>query len=267
VLIAYYYAVRRQFADEFMGVSGLLFDAIAMCAGLLVYWYTAKAFGACFRENLPARVDYFHFVVAGEICLAIPHVLFLSVSRVVRTAVGDGSFETYLALPAPGCVTFSLLAAAQIPRECLRVAMMLLAAIFIFGLQIPLRELLLAAALQAVAWPVFLGLGFASAAGMIFCGRGAAAIGQASNLLMILAGAYFPISVFPEALATASRATSPFTLLLENTRALLGGAGFPWAGAGVLLSMGLAGLLGGALLFHASLRHVRRRGSPLLFSS
>lgn len=242
----------------------MAFDGLAMFLSLLVYWYTAKAFGSCFGDNFTQKTDYFTYVVIGEVFLAIPHILFISVSRAVRTAIGDGSLEIYLSLPTSGFSTFLILASAQIPREICRHFIVLLIAVFAFHIHVSPFGFLQSIALQLLAWPTFIGLGFIAAAVLIIFGRGAPAIGQFSNLLLILAGAYFPISVFPSAIGTISKLFSPFTQLLDATRSLLAGGDFPWFVAAVLCVFSFVFLALGYVAFMWSLKILRRRGSPLL---
>jgi ABC-type uncharacterized transport system permease subunit len=94
-------------------------------------------------------------------------------------------------------------------------------------------------------------------------GRGEGALGMITAATAVLAGAYFPLQVLPASIRELSLVSSPFTLLLEGSRALAGQASAVGAGQAAL---GLAAWsVGGLLLMRWSLglglSAVRRRGS------
>ena len=258
--------VRKALLDAGRSpLAAVLGECVASLMALAVYWFTSKAVGPA----LSFSGDYFTFVVVGESALLIPLLLWSGIAASVRSGAADGTLELFLTLPvrAPGLL--ALQAAAMIPREALRVLTSWAIACAVFGIALPAVKLVDILLLQLFAAPLFLGLGLVAGAVLLRVGRGHGALAQAGTLGTVLAGAYFPLDVLPEAIRSLSLRLSPFTSLMETARLVLVSGWTPavfttiaaWLGAGAVV------LCLGWLAMELSLASVRRRGTPLVFTA
>src|ERR1041384_3562930 len=92
---AFRFLVLRYFLDSYPGIWAVPMETIGALLTLLVYKFTSEAFGHAFGG------DYFQFVVAGEIAIATPILIFGAVTRAVQQSIAEGTFD-YLRLSARG---------------------------------------------------------------------------------------------------------------------------------------------------------------------
>jgi ABC-2 type transport system permease protein len=106
-----------------------------------------------------------------------------------------------------------------------------------------------------------------TAAAILTFRRGGGLMGIGAMALGLASGAFFPLSVLPAWVAQIAE-YNPLAVAIEGLReTLLGGSG--WTGVGgdllLLVPMSCAAMLLGSLLFRASLRRERRRGTLGLY--
>ena len=90
---------------------------------------------------------------------------------------------------------------------------------------------------------------------------------SASTLLGLASGAFFPLALLPDWIASVAE-YNPLAIAIEGMReALLGGTGWSEVGGHValLVPMSIASLLGGAFVFRLALGRERRRGTLGLY--
>jgi len=258
--------IRRNLRDTYGNGWFALTEVLSVAAALIIYWYTAQAFGASFKSvSGSADWDYFSYVVWGEALLTVPMMLMTGVERSLIAAVNDGTFELFLTVRRPTPLIFTFSALGMVPKEAFRALLSLVAAAVFFRLQFNARALIPVLLIEMISIPVFLGLGLMLASLILLFGRGSGVVHQLGMLLMILAGTYFPVSLFPESVVFISRHLSPFTYLLSNLRGILAGEAVDTVQLiGVFLLLGVASMGLGWFTFMMGLRRLRHQGRPIV---
>ncbi|MCM2323275.1 MAG: ABC transporter permease [Oligoflexia bacterium] len=251
------FLLRREVRERYPTPYASIGELIGLVASLAVYWYTARAFAPGFSEK---GAGYFHYLLIGELTLFAPLALLQGLPRMIRQCAGNGTLEAMLAQPVSPVRVLAISGGAQLPLELLRVLLTVALAALFFGFVIPWRAVGPLLLLQLLSMPVFLALGSIAVAALLRFGRGEALLGYLAAAGAILGGAYFPTKVLPPALQALSGWVSPFSLLLEGSRAAI--AGTPewlqslWGlSAWSLLTLPLA-----ALLVRAAFASVNRAG-------
>jgi ABC-2 type transport system permease protein len=213
--------VRRNLINTYSNIWGSLGDLLSIVLNLIFFWYTSKAFGFSFKVGLSDyRVDYFNYVVLGEMVLLIPAAILNGLTSTVQSAAADGTLEVFFLLPRRAQTTFIISALAIVPKEVVRIILTLIIATLAFGFKFSYSGLGGAVFLQIISLPIFLGMGLFAASLLVFFGRGKSVISHGGNILYIFAGIYFPLSVLPKSIQNIAKVFSPFTILLESTRTL-----------------------------------------------
>jgi len=257
--------VLEQYPRAWSVVGEIFFPLMS----LTVYWYTAKAFVPNFSTSLGGSTStYFSYLVIGELVLYIPLFIFSGLIRAVRTATIDGTFDALLVMPLSSQIPILILGLSQVLRGLITVFSTLFLAICVFGLRLAPEALLGVTALIVVSLPIYFGLGLVASSFLVMFGRGSGVFNYFTTLASILSGAYFPISVLPEWVQKASYFLSPFSYLLETSRALVAGSSMS---LDLLLTsalrLGLAGFwffLLGYMGWGLSIRVYKEKGAPLL---
>ncbi len=266
MIVSFIYFLKQHYRDRYPTLFGILGEFLNACLVLTVYWYTSRAFGNTLFAGATSdyQMNYFSFVLLGEIFISIPIALSVGASHILSSASFDETFEAFRLLPGRTQTPFILSTLALVPIEVLRALLKLLIAIYIFNTHFQLSHLLLASLFQIAAMPAFLGLGLIASALMMRLGRGAGIISQASALAAVLAGAYFPLGMFPTGVQKFATLVSPFTVLLQGVRQIFAGHGlefsvllqiFGWSAVLMIVGYGSFGL---------ALGYIRKRGQPLI---
>ena len=201
-----------------------LFEIISILISLVIYYFTSKAFNSSVASGLTSYgVDYFSYIVLGEVLLAIPLYFLEGPYRNLKTAVIEGTWETMISLPKSPFKSLVYISTFDLPRVVLRCFITLALAVVFFGLRISPMEFIQISFFQILAIPFCFGFGLIACSLFILSGRGQAVIAYLTTLTAFLSGGFFPISVFPEWLREASYLISPFTFLLENSRLIIAG--------------------------------------------
>jgi len=212
-------------------------------------------------------------VVYDLIYVPLRTAVFLVVLALARVAVGmqqeqlAGTLESLLMTPTSpatvqlGAVVYDLI---YIP---IRTAVFLVVIALAFGLDFYASGLVPALVVLVVFIPFVWGLGVASAGATLTFRRGSGIVGLGTTLLVLFSGAYYPLDVLPDWVASLAE-LNPITIAVEGMREpLLGGTG--WEGVGravaILLPLSVLSLALGAAAFRAALRRERRQGTLGLY--
>jgi ABC-2 type transport system permease protein len=210
---------------------------------------------------------YMEFVVIGVALSLVTGLLIGRVATAIRQEQLQGTVESLLATPtAVGTVQFGTVA-FDLLWVPVRIGMLVLGIVLTFGLDLEPAGVPKAAILLAAFLPFAWGLGLLSAAATLAFRRGGGATALIVSFLGIASGAYFPLSLLPAWLQTASEA-NPLAIALEGMReSLLGGAG--WGAVGVdlivLLPLSAFVMAAGAATFRLALARERRNGTLGLY--
>jgi ABC-2 type transport system permease protein len=255
-LVAWSY--RLPFVGDWIGLALQAF--MFYFVGLLVDPAKLPSFGG-------TPTTYMEFVAVG---IAISAFLTLALGRV---AVGmqqeqfAGTLESLLMTPTSpatvqlGSVVYDLI---YIP---VRTAVFLIIVALAFGLDFHASGLLPALVVLLVFIPFVWGLGVASAGATLTFRRGSGLVGLASTVLVLFSGAFYPLDVLPNWVATIAE-LNPITIAVDGMREpLLAGTG--WDGVGlavaILVPLSAVSLAVGVYAFRAALRRERRQGTLGLY--
>ena len=255
-------AISKSWLEQFPSRAVYLAELLASALDVLFYYFTAKAFGGALVNLLGTTVhkfDYFEFIIWNEAVLSLPVAALLAPTRVVRSASMDGTWQILLTAPRTITSILVLLSQADFARQAARMALMIILAVGL-GAEFSLQLVATAILLLVIGLPLFTSIGIIAAAAYIRLQRGFGALNHLSHIIMVLAGAYFPLTVLPSWIATLSRALSPWTWFLEGTRLER-----PLAQIIVyLLVSGLISSICATKLLKLSVQHQRNFGQPIL---
>lgn len=255
--------IRLDLRDRYSSLWALIGETLAVAAGLLIYSYTAKAFAPALGTQ---SSDYFSFILVGELVMLVPLQLLENMTRNVRQLAAQGTIDPILMLPSRPQVAPVLLSMMTLPRDVARILLTLTLACFVFGMPISLKGAMIAALLQLMAIPAFIGFSMLACAALLCLGRGYGMLTYLTAGGAVIAGAYFPTTVLPELLQDVGQ-YSPLNVLLESSRLALSGKPGASQCAWALAKWGLLSLPLGYLCFGFSLNYLKRRGEPLLFTA
>ncbi len=187
-------------------------DMLSSMLDVIFYYFTSEAFGRAFLSH-----NYFQYVIWGEIVIAIPMALFLSSTKALRSSLIEGTWEILLMNPSPIYKILFRLQWGEYFREGCRLCLMVGLA-SILGAQFHFQDVLKAMILIILSSPLFWNLGLLSVSLFVYTGRGLGAVQHLSHFATILAGVYFPLTVFPSWLLYSSLVLSPWTWLIEASR-------------------------------------------------
>jgi ABC-type uncharacterized transport system permease subunit len=208
--ILFFHELREQYPTK---LAYLLFF-VGSLLELIIYSFTSKAIG----PNAVEYGNYFQFVVTGQLVLFLPIHLLGTFVFGIRDAQNKGILEPILLLPKSLNKKLIYLAAPNISRSVLHILIFSCFAFLLFGLHWGLETTLRILLLQILFLPLFLSIGIFSAGIYLWHGRGANSLHLFSQGLAILAGVYFPTSLFPDSLEEVTLFLSPFNLILDLSR-------------------------------------------------
>jgi ABC-2 type transport system permease protein len=254
--------LRRDFLQAWSYRMAFVTDAIGLALQTALFFYISKIVDPSVLPTFGGtRVSYLEYVVVG---IAMTMLIALGIFRAAAAFRNEqlmGTLEVLLMTPtAPwtiqiGSIVYDLV---YIPlRTGLFIAVVALATDVSFDTDgiVPATVILLA------FLPFVWGIGIIyAAASLTFKQVGG---GIAITLLTFSSGAYFPLELFPDWLATAAEANPMAVAINAMREALLGGAG--WSGVGdallVLVPASIVMLSFGIGSFLLALRRERRRGT------
>ena len=255
-LVAWSY--RLPFVTDWIGLA---FQAIMFYfVGLMVDPSKLPTFGG-------EPTTYLAFVAVG---IAISAFMTLALGRVsvgIQQEQLAGTLESLLMTPTSpatvqlGAVVYDLI---YIP---IRTAVFLVVIALAFGIDFYASGLLPALVVLVVFIPFVWGLGVASAGATLTFRRGSGVVGIAMTVLVLFSGAYYPLDLLPNWIATLAE-LNPITIAVDGMREpLLGGTG--WDGVGkavtILLPLAAVSIALGGVAFRAALRRERRQGTLGLY--
>lgn len=255
-LVAWSY--RLPFVGDWLGL--VLQAFMFYFVGLMVDPSKLPTFGG-------SQVSYLEFVAVG---IAMSAFVTLALGRVAAGMQQEqfaGTLESLLMTPTSpatvqlGSVVYDLI---YIP---IRTGVFLVAIAIAFGLHFDLGGILPSAVVLLAFIPFVWGLGVASAGTTLTFRRGSGFVGLASTVLVLFSGAFYPLELLPDWLASLAEA-NPITIAVDGMREpILSGTG--WDGVGrtvlILLPLSAASLTAGVLVFRAALRRERRQGTLGLY--
>ena len=201
---------------------GLRLFAVLM--SVVMFFYLGELVGQ--SEQLDRyRAGYFDFVLIGLVVMGFSLACVNSLSRSIQSAQADGTFEILLATPTGLPTLMAGTLAVPLLLATVEGAVYGGVGMAVSGISASGSSLLLAGALLALTLGTFASIGVFSAAFIVLTKRGdpfSSVVLQVSNLL---AGAVFPVVMFPDWVQLVARFVPAFHGLEGSREVLLAGAG------------------------------------------
>ena len=258
--------LRRDFLEAWSYRTAFITDAFNMALQALLFFYIGKIVDPAALPTFGnGEISYFEFVLVGIAISMVVGVGMFRASAAFRNEQLMGTLEVLLMTPTSaatiqvGSVVYDLM---YVP---LRTGLFFLVATLVADVQINADGILPAVVILLCFIPFVWGLGILYAASTItFKVAGG---GFLVSILMLTSGAYFPLTVLPDWLATLAE-LNPLTLAVEAMReSLLGDGGWSEVGSAllVLVPASLVTLALGIVAFRAALLREKRRGTLGLY--
>ena len=207
--------------DEFISKINIVLELIAIFISLLIYYFTSKTFSGSIDSSLAIyKVNYFDFILIGEVLLALPLFFLEGTYRKVRESLMNGVYDTFNYLGISSLKSIFFLVSSALPKVLFRISLTLVFAYLFFGFSIPIGRILICFLIVIISLPLFFSFGLAFSAVLLKTGRGQALIGYFLTMMSIGAGGFFPLSVLPVSLVRVLE-FFPYTTLLETLRLFL----------------------------------------------
>jgi len=260
--------VRRDFKVALSYRVAFASDVLGLAAQVVVFSFIGRLVDP---SRLPTfggtQVTYLEFVATGLVLNLALGVLLYRVAGAIRQEQLQGTLESLLATPtATATVQIGSVASTLLVLP-LRALVLMGAIAIVFGLHMDPGGIVPAALVMAALVPFAWGLGLATAAAIVTFRRGTGLLGAGTTLLGLASGAFFPLALLPGWIAAAAE-WNPLAIAIDGVRqALLGGAGWgeALAGVAVLAPLSALTLAAGIGLFRLALARERRRGTLGLY--
>lgn len=255
---------RLNLYPKYWAYLGELFGILMT---LVIYHFTAKAFAPNLENRLQFYgMDYFSFVLIGELGMSIPAYLFSNPAIRLKELSSNGALTALMTYPwSLRQILFHWVSAGALV-EIARIFTNILLAFLIFDFVLPIHGYLYSAFFILYSAVAFIGLGFLGAAIGLFLGRGGGVLNYISTLSLFLAGAYFPIEVFPSYVKDIGTYISPFNPLMLLIRQSFSAVSFDIPSILALTFWNILGLALGVISLQLAETQMRRKGNPLLFT-
>jgi ABC-2 type transport system permease protein len=258
--------LRRDFLEAWSYRTAFITDAFNMALQALLFYDIGRIVDPAALPTFGSgEISYFEFVLVGIAISMVVGVGMFRASAAFRNEQLMGTLEVLLMTPTSaatiqvGSVVYDLM---YVP---LRTGLFFLVATLVADVQINAGGILPAVVILLCFIPFVWGLGILYAASTItFKVAGG---GFLVSILMLTSGAYFPLTVLPDWLATLAE-LNPLTLAVEAMReSLLGDGGWSEVGSAlvVLVPASLVTLVLGIVAFRAALLREKRRGTLGLY--
>jgi ABC-2 type transport system permease protein len=215
---------RRDLIIELSYHFQLVLRFFSIFMAVVMFYFLGRLVGDA-DELDRYRGGYFEFALIGLLVLGFSQALVNSLGRSIQSAQGDGTLEILLATPASLTTLMAGTLAVPILFAAVEAGIYLGLGWLFAGVTLPLGGLPIAGVLLILTLGSFAAVGVFSAAFIVLTKRGdpfSSLVLQASNLL---AGAMFPVVLFPEWLQTVSRFVPAFYGLRGIREVLLANGG------------------------------------------
>jgi ABC-type polysaccharide/polyol phosphate export permease len=207
--------------NEYISFYSVLLELVAIILSLGIYHFTSLAFESSVDSSLAIYgVNYFEFIVMGEIVLALPLFFLEGAYRKVRQSLMDGVWDTLNYLDINRLKSILFLIFTAMPKEVIRIIVTLSFSYLFFDFNLSFYFIAIILFYVVLTLPIFFALGLVFCSILLKTGRGQAAIGYFLTLMSIGAGGFFPLSVLPEKFVHFLH-FFPYTLVLEEARLYL----------------------------------------------
>jgi ABC-2 type transport system permease protein len=240
-----------------------LLGVISNLLAVAIFYYLSSIVRT---SELPANAGrsqgYFAFAIVGIVVFDLLVIGVVGAARRTREELLSGTLELLAAAPLPQWLIAAGGASYDMIYGVITGAVVLVAAVVIFGAEFALHASAVPAVILATLATIALvaALAMAVAAVTVVVKQAATVAGLLTTVLAIISGVYYPLTVLPNALQAIAWA-SPLRWSLDVLRPALFGHAVPTAELAATVAAGVIALPLAATLYEAALRRARRAGS------
>jgi ABC-2 type transport system permease protein len=260
--------LRRDLLTAWSYRVGFFSDFANLAAQMVLFFFLGRLIeDGALPTYGGSAVTYLEFVTLGVVLNVFVQVALTRTSEALRTEQMIGTLEALLTTPTATSTILVGSAVFDLVYIPIRTAVFLLFMALVAGLDFTPNGALPALVLLLAFIPFVWGLGMCTAAAILTFRRGSGLMGIGTMALGLASGAFFPLTLLPAWIASIAE-YNPLAIAIDGLReTLLGGTG--WSGIGddllLLVPISVGSILLGSLLFRASLRRERRRGTLGLY--
>ncbi len=212
-------AVMRRDLHVFLSYrTRLVSQALTSVFSVTLFYYVSRLVHV---SGFTTPESYFGYVVVGIALISVLYSCF-SVAEIVRQELVAGTFERLLLSPFGAIRSVIAMSLFPLLYSMLLASITLGIGAVVFGLQLHWSTVPLALPAMLLAILAFLPFGILFAALTVSTKQGSVGTSWVIALISIIGGLYFPITLLPEWVQTASK-MQPFTPATEVLRHLLVG--------------------------------------------
>jgi ABC-2 type transport system permease protein len=219
-LHAFLAVMRRDLTVYLSYRTRLVSQLLTSLFSLTLFYYVSRLVHV---SGFATPGSYFSFVVVGIAMVGVFYSCF-TIPDLVRQELIAGTFDRLLLSPFGGVRSILAMALFPLLYSFVLAALTLGLGCVIFGLHLHWSTVPLSIPVMGLALLAFLPFGLLFAALTVRVKQGSIGTSWVIALLSIVGGLYFPVSLLPEWLRTASR-LQPFTSATSLLRHLLVGSG------------------------------------------
>lgn len=255
--------VKRDFLIDISYTISFCIRWVGIAVSVFMFYYLSGLVGGDGAGSLSKYTGgYFSFVLIGLVAAAYLDSTINGLINSMSRELWSGSLEPLLVMPIKTRGIVFSLCAYNLIMGFLAAGFFLFLG-FLFGADFSSVNLLSVLIIGLLATAVFLSLGIGAAACIIILKKGDTLAGTLTNLMWLLGGAYFPITVFPLPLQKLAMFL-PSTYVFEGLRlAFLKGysLGMLWGILAVLAGFALLLFPLNLFVLKKAIQYTKKRGT------
>ena len=252
--------VERDFSIARSYRLAFVLDIVFVIVTLAVFFFISRTFANASTADLQGAPSYFAFAAVGIALATVIDTASAGLARRVRDEQLTGTLEVLLVHPVRIAELAFGLAGFPFLFALIRTTAYLVIVAVWAEIDLQLEKVAGLLAVLAASGVAFSALGVLLAAVVMVVKRGDTIVGMLVFAMGFISGAFFPVTVLPDAIEAVGR-VMPTRFAFDGLRAaMFHGSGWV-ADAGTLLVYGIVGIPLALWLFGRALEISRRRGS------
>ncbi len=220
-MLIFSYIFKHELKMYFPRWYSFFVQFILSLSTLVFYWFFSKAMVASPALSGEMPEGYFIYLLTGELSLLWASIFVATPPKIIKQFYFKRALDNLIILKQKAFLVLTKMTLSQMVLQSLRYIIYGVA-VFYFSSKITGFDLLNFLFIQILYLPMFMGLGYFAASIVVYYGRGEKIIQIFISASYVLAGVYFPVSVFPSLIKNIF-SYSPFNVLINSSRRVLSG--------------------------------------------
>jgi ABC-type uncharacterized transport system permease subunit len=252
------------FKEEYPRWYGPILEVLATFLLLATLWFTSKAYSPVALN----QVDYFEYLLIGELVLHLPFSLLYQGLRLMKRIGLSNTADQLIVANRSILKMASSFLGVYFLKNCVRLILLFVLASLFFKAPFSLEQIPIYFLIVLLSSIPFVMLSLSLGSIVLFWGRGENIWGQVSSWMSFLSGAYFPLSIFPQWLQELLPFINPFALYLEMSRKALSSSSLESISGESFMLVGWTIFFGVclAISYKMGLSKYRKSGTPNSYS-